>query len=218
MVFVFTLTEAKTQTRLDRSLDPRTGVWEHDVPVPNSVQEKLDARERNYDFHYLMRSIHEPSFVTSKITWNWWNLGTVKKNYVLDADVNIPIALGGKRMGLSTFHVIPRFIVRIFHDDMSIPYGPKGDDSFPVRTPSTIPGLAWYFTFKSLWESGQNDHANYFFGIYAFHHSNGQDGDEIYPDNTVNIYNGSFGEQVVFDFTFFGFTRITDFNDDPWQN
>jgi hypothetical protein len=168
-----------------------------------------------------MLNVHPPSTLSgggiTSYTFN--TLGYDKKNFILDANLQVPIALGGKRWGLNTIHVIPQFVVRIFDDDPNVPIVPYGDRSLPVRTPSAMPGIAYYFSPKRWWnpdrtwdrlivrenrkqnikDSTVGD--NRYFGFYAFHHSNGQDGPEVANDS-VNIYNGNFGEQVVFEFIY----------------
>lgn len=170
--------------------------------VATSVTNRMQWRKENYAFHRTMRMLQEPSTVTSFTTWTRNKLGYDKKNFVLDADVQMPISFGGKRWGLNEIQVIPKFLVRIFRDDPAVPYGvhPKGDESLPVRTPSAMPGLAYYRSFRNWW----NNHAFplKFIGLYAYHHSNGQDGPELEIINgqkQVNVYNGNFSEDLVFE-------------------
>jgi hypothetical protein len=149
----------------------------------------------------MMRSIQDPSTVTAFTTWTHNTLGYNKKNYVLDADVQIPISIGGKKFGLNEIQVIPRFQFRIFQDDPNVPYGPHGDESLPVRTPSAMPGLAYYRSFRSWWRNERNPLK--FVGFYAYHHSNGQDGYELDTSNgkkQVNVYNGNFSEDLIIEF------------------
>jgi hypothetical protein len=89
-----------------------------------------------------------------------------------------------------------------------------------VRTPSTIPGIAYYFSPASWWNpdrywdrklkmankhDGVHDELlgdNRYLGVYAYHYSNGQDGREIAANGAVNTYNGNYGEQVIFEFIY----------------
>ncbi len=226
-----TLSTDTTTTRLDECFDcyPFDSLFSPNKGQPdkcetcdknNIVRKRLDLRKRNLDFHETLRSIHPPSQVSggglTSIPIN--TLGYRKKNYILDANVQFPIAIGGKRFGLNSIHVIPQFKVRIFQDDPDVPFGTNGDESLPVRTPSTIPGAVYYWSFNKLWHP--NNHFSrstlkefkkdgldkpdwmrnsHYFGFYAFHHSNGQDGPQIAPNDSVNIYNGNYGEQVVFE-------------------
>mgnify|MGYP002713094106 CR=1 FL=1 len=184
------------------------------------INERLRLRARNYDFHNTLRYLQPPSLLSggTLTSYTFNNLGYDKKNFVLDANVQFPIAIGGKRFGLNTIQVIPQFKVRIFQDDENVPFGPNGDISIPVRTPSTIPGLAYYFSFDRWWDPTRRYNKelkrsfdrkdrhefrdNKYLGIYIFHHSDGQDGSEIYPNDSVNIYNGNYGEQAVFEFIY----------------
>ncbi len=169
--------------------------------VSPAVYDLIRKRGQNYDFHYVMRNLQEPSTITSFATWRFHNLGFDKKNLVLEADLQFPISIGGKRFGMNEIQVIPRFQVRIFANDRSWPYGTKGDISLPVRTPSEMPGLAYYHGFRNWW---LNDRIPLqFIGLYVYHHSNGQDGDEIdttHNNKRINLYNGNFSEDVIFEF------------------
>lgn len=167
---------------------------------PQAVANRIQWRKENYAFHRTMRMMQEPSTVTLFTTWTRNDLGYDKKNFVLDADVQIPISFGGKRWGLNEIQVIPKFLVRIFRDDPNVPYGvqPKGDASLPVRTPGAMPGLAYYRSFRSWWTN--NSFPLKFIGLYAYHHSNGQDGYELDTTNgrkEVNVYNGNFSEDLI---------------------
>ena len=184
------------------------------------LNERLRIRKRNFNFHKTLRYIQPPSTLSGGTITSYTinTLGYDKKNFVLDADVQFPIAIGGKRFGLNTIQIIPRFKVRIFQDDQNVPFGVAGDTSLAVRTPSTIPGIAYYFSFNRWWDPTRRyDRAlknefprnerhefrdNKYLGVYIFHHSNGQDGNEIAPNDSVNIYNGNYGEQVVFEFIY----------------
>ncbi len=144
------------------------------------------------------------SFLPLGITYNL-DRNLQKKMFILDADIRTPIALGGKkwyweRLELfNAFHVIPRFQVRIFQND------PKFDDrSTPVRTPSYMPTIKYFITQKKLWNTERK--TKYFFSVELFHHSNGQDGAEFTKDSIINVYNGNFGENLVFEFAINGST------------
>ncbi len=188
--------------------DSRPACFEEEKDKP--VYTRVTRRARNYDFHQTLRKIQEPSTVTSFLTHTENSLGLDKKNFVLDADVRIPFTMGGKRFGLSSIHILPAFKVRIFQDDNfeneSVRYGDiygvNGDSSLAVRTPSTIPGFAYFFSFDRFW-STDYEKPNAYAGIIGYHSSNGQDGPEFYPtDSSVNIYNGNFGEQWVWEFAY----------------
>lgn len=163
-----------------------------------------DVWQKN-DFHEIMRIIANPSTNSAFSNVRWVTDGYQKKPFVLDSDINIPIAI--KIPGyFSTIHIIPRFKFRIFQNDLDFPYQ-NGDQSLPVRTPSAMPGIAYYFTTKKAWDGSATSSLlrNKYFGIYAYHHSNGQDGPEIDTANdNVNLYNGNFSEGLVFEFIWGG--------------
>jgi hypothetical protein len=65
------------------------------------------------------------------------------------------------------------------------------DKSFPVRTPSYMPGGTFYFKLN-------RDTAHYkYLSVALFYHSNGQDGLPLNPDGSINTYNGNFGTNFV---------------------
>jgi hypothetical protein len=64
--------------------------------------------------------------------------------------------------------------------------------SMPIRTPSFEPGTTLFFN------PFGHDPDNYkYFSIGIFHHSNGQDGDALNPDRSVNLRNGNFTTNFV---------------------
>jgi hypothetical protein len=169
-----------------------------------SISKAINKRISSYNFHYTLRKIHEPSTVSSFSNWNIYNLGYQKKNFVLDGDLNTPIAIQGpQKFGLNTLHIIPRFKFRIFQNDENFPFGNNGDQSLPVRTPSAMPGIAYYWSSFNWWtQKANNLLRNKYLGLYVYHHSNGQDGIELDSVNIgeINTYNGNFGENLVFEF------------------
>lgn len=180
-------------------------------------------RQLHIDFHKSMNSLRRPSTISSLTNFRHHIHGYQKKPFIMDGDLNLPIAIKGPKWGktLHTFQVIPRFQFRIFQNDEDFPYG-KGDTSNPVRTPSAMPGFAWYMTLTNLWEDSHDPINDYkhdiYWGIYAYHHSNGQDGEELdisLPNTTrVNLYNGNFGEQLVFEPTIGGRIHFVSTPDD----
>ena len=188
--------------------------------INNAINQRNDA----LDFYNLLVDISEPSTLSifTNYTYNINNYS--KKPFILDANLQIPIALGGKKWisngrMLHSLHVIPQFKVRIFMNDRNAPGDPygiiQGDESLPVRTPSYIPRLTYYFTWRNLFRDstqhgpGSIYNRSLFFGFSAFHHSNGQDGPEFYDDPSINVsnaeygdinvYNGNFGENLAFE-------------------
>ena len=161
-------------------------------------------RLKSYNFYRTLLKVSAPTdiyfpFLDIRKTYN----GPQKKPFILNADVKTPIGLGGYRWGLWSVHVIPQFKVRIFQDDNSFAQGfLKGDESAPVRTPSYMPRITVFKTFENWWQP--KEILSQYIGFSAFHHSNGQDGQEFFPDGTINIYNGNFGEQVAFELIYGG--------------
>ena len=66
------------------------------------------------------------------------------------------------------------------------------DNSLPVRTPSFNPGLRTY-----LWWNTNHTAPLYYASIGLHHYSNGQDGEALMPDGTVNTRTGSFSTNYV---------------------
>lgn len=93
--------------------------------VKNSLQNLgllglINDRERNLKFYKTLTLISEPSTLSclSDITINE-NPYRQKKPFILNADVQTPVTLGGKRWGLNTIQVIPQIKIRIFNNDNS---------------------------------------------------------------------------------------------------
>lgn len=172
----------------------------------------LQRRNNTASFRNTLEMIAEPSTISGAGITEWNTSG--KKSYVLHADIQMPIALGGKRYSfggrgkgywMNTLQAIPQFKVRIFRDDAV-----WGDSSLPVRTPSYLPRLTYFGAPSGLHNVYQRSNMEYehlhFLGISVYHHSNGQDGAEFRGDS-VNIYNGNFSENAVFQFLVGGYYR-----------
>lgn len=156
----------------------------------------LDDRFQALSFYNTMNMIAEPStisFIGTDYTWHRVRADR-KKIFLLNADICTPISIGGKKWKRNTIQVIPQFKVRIFQNDIIS----HNDRSNPVRTPSYLPGITYYFSCNKGFKSFENERSGgWYFGVRAFHHSNGQDGNEFNADGTINVYNGNFGEQLV---------------------
>lgn len=171
----------------------------------------FSQRNTTVDFYQKQIFFSEPSLL-SPIFFDY-NTDD-KKPFVLHSDVRLPIGLGGPRWSsrkknesfwMSYVEVLPAFKVRIFQNDPA-----KGDTSIPVRTPSLMAGISYIGTSNKWWnkpiaydEDSNACTVSHYIGLTAYHHSNGQDGSELI-DNQVNLYNGNFGEQVVFKFFYGG--------------
>ncbi len=169
------------------------------------ILDYLNEDEDVKNFHQYLRSVQTPSQFSMLSNLRIVTLGQNKKPFLLDADWRLPLSVFGfKKFGYHSFQIIPWFKFRIFQDDKNAHYG-IGDFSRPVRTPSAMPGVAWYWTLPSWWQKKPS--ADFFkhkyIGIYAFHHSNGQDGPTIIRGNgglIINQYNGDFSQDIVFEF------------------
>lgn len=180
-----------------------------------SLHPLLTRRNNTLHFRNTLELISEPSTISGAGLTEYNSGG--KKSYILHADIQMPIALGGKRYSfggsgnkfywMNTIQAIPQFKVRIFQNDVA-----WGDSSLPVRTPSYLPRISYFGAPSCLWhysvdgDTVEHEHF-YFMGASVYHHSNGQDGTEFRGDS-VNIYNGNFGENAVFQFLIGGHYRI----------
>ena len=174
---------------------------------PDDIYRILDNRKEALNFFETTLMVSEPttiSFYGLDYTVNT-NYAQQKKPFVLNANIQTPIGFGGKKWIIAgnymhALHVIPQFKVRIFNNDSV-----KNDVSMPVRTPSYMPRVTYFFTTRKLMETEKTETtASHFFAVSAFHHSNGQDGDEFDADGDINTYSGNFGEQIAFEFRYYG--------------
>ncbi|MEP5610655.1 MAG: hypothetical protein ABJP45_00325 [Cyclobacteriaceae bacterium] len=168
--------------------------------IPTFVPEFAEIgllRFKANNFYHKLIQITEPGVLSS--LWDLNENSSDKKSYILHGDIYFPIGMGGYgwKIGnkfIHTLQLIPQVQVRILRDDASL-----GDSSLPVRTPSFIPRLVWNFSTSDLWNYHEMKWS--FYGaLSAFHHSNGQDGNEFNPNGSINTYNGNFGEDVAFEF------------------
>jgi hypothetical protein len=160
----------------------------------------VEKRETNLEFYKTQNLITEPGTLSggyvTDFTFNS-DPRLQKKPFVLNGDIILPITFGGKRWGLNSLQFIPQVKIRILRTDKS-----RGDSSLPVRTPSYLPTLVYYFSCKK-WQQNINNRRRFYFGaLKAFHHSNGQDGNEFDTLGNINTYNGNFSENAVFEVLF----------------
>ncbi len=165
-------------------------------------------------FFEELQVVSTPSTVSGTGVTNWAfypDTARYKKSFILNADINTPIALGGrgwhgKRGFVSCIHLTPQFKIRILAEDHA-----QSDKSLPVRTPSYLPRVTYYGS-PRCWMEKRPQMIQYF-GLMAFHHSDGQDGHEFidslnilpgYAIGETNKYNGNFGENAVFEFMYGG--------------
>ncbi len=95
-----------------------------------------------------------------------WFEGNLMPNFNLRKSKN------SRLMGVLT----PQIIIRMFQER-----------SYPVRTPSYIPQVTAYYLLNDC----ENPRKISLFGRIA-HHSNGQDGDFLLPDSSINLQSGDF--------------------------
>ena len=161
---------------------------------------KFNLQKRNLDFFERVVSFSTVSWVSLPYTDLGYKDG--KSPYLLSADVSPHFNIGGENTPV-TLQITPRYKVRILWDDL-----PEGDSSWPVRTPSYMPGAslfipvshspfkrARHYTMAPDLENSYRD--LHYIGLAVFHHSNGQDGNEIQPDGKYNTYNGNFSTNFV---------------------
>lgn len=165
-----------------------------------SLEAVLDRRARGVDFRKSIHLISNPSMISVKASDQAIQLDKAyqKKDYILNLDARVPVTIGGKRWsrksGVHSFQLFPEFKVRIFNDDPAF-----NDTSLPVRTPSYMGGLNYFFAPSCFWKrDAETDFLKFkYVSLQGYHHSNGQDGDEFNTDGSINVYNGNFGEQIV---------------------
>lgn len=104
---------------------------------------------------------------------------------------------GAGRNYVLTGHIVPHYYVFPKDWRIGLVITPAvrvrimDNESFPVRTPSYIPGGTLYFKLN-------RDTAHYkYLSIGAFHHSNGQDGEPLNTDGSINTINGNFGTNYI---------------------
>jgi hypothetical protein len=164
--------------------------------IQQGIDTVITSRNNALTFFSTMSLLAEPTTISFKFTDYTYSINRhdQKLPYILNADICTPIPIGGKKWKYNTLQILPQFKVRIFANDTMN----HDDRSQPVRTPSYLPGITYYFSCKKRFHV--NDAAGvhgWYFGLRAFHHSNGQDGEEYNADGSLNVYNGDFGEQLV---------------------
>lgn len=163
------------------------------------VEEKLQNDELYKSFSNSLHSFVDPSTISGSRFFDYHS--GIKKAFLFNGNFNIPYTISsekllvGKNKGYyQVCQFIPEIKVRIFQNDPLY-----NDKSKPVRTPSYIPKISYFFSHQKLWIKERK--IKLFAGISALHHSNGQDGWEFdNNDSLINIYNGSFSESLYFQF------------------
>ena len=120
-----------------------------------------------------------------------------------DSYITLPTDFGNIEPLMFEANVNPSFVVRERKDSKilalltpQIIIRMYNEESYPVRTPSYIPQISFYYL------ANKADPLNYlvFFGKIA-HHSNGQDGSFYNEDSTINLQSGNFATNF-FEFGF----------------
>lgn len=174
------------------------------APEKLVVDNVVRRRESNQRFLQQTINYTVPSYATIPYIGA---LGEPKTPYILTADIMPHFVFGGPRSPLA-IHFTPRFKVRLMTNKGS-------DSSFPVRTPSYMPGATVYIKLRRFL-SEYNTHY-YFASVSFFHHSNGQDGDEYKldtPTNTykINTYNGNFSTNYIEGAVYYRYRKMREFN------
>ena len=108
---------------------------------------------------------------------------------IFEANVNPSFIIRKRKDSKLMAILTPQIIIRMFNEE-----------SYPVRTPSYIPQISFYYL------ANKKEALDYLvlFGKIA-HHSNGQEGDFYNADNTINLQSGSFATN----FLEFGFLKTS---------
>ena len=118
----------------------------------------------------------------------FFDLGSPKKYYILSGDIIPEFIIASSKIPV-VLQLTARYKVRVFHNNIA-----AGDSSFPVRTPSFMPGATLYIPLDLI--NGTTPNIRYL-GLAYFHHSNGQDGPEFKNDGSFNLYNGNFSTNYI---------------------
>lgn len=162
----------------------------------DSLNYLLVSRKNAVHFRNTLELISEPATLSGTRFFDYHS--GIKKTYLFNGDFQLALTVGGPkyRSGkkirfVHALQFIPSTRVRLFQNDTTFQ-----DKSKPVRTPSFYPRVYYFFSPEKLWNT--TNKYNFYFGIGAAHHSNGQDGTEFVDfTDTVNIYNGSFSESLI---------------------
>lgn len=142
--------------------------------LSNLFSQEIDSIAQKKSYIHLYKENAELSY-TSPLS----EIGAPSKYIISGKLTTTYLLLGAPNLPIS-FAVIPEFTVRV-----------RDEQSAGVRTPSFKLGGT---TFIRL---NQNEKA-YKYAEFSFtHHSNGQDGEAINPDGSVNTYNGNFSTNYL---------------------
>ncbi|MBD0778399.1 hypothetical protein HPE56_11395 [Maribacter sp. ANRC-HE7] len=141
-------------------------------------------------FYFLAQVIH------AQINDSLPNLDLAKIAQVNQSDsyITFPTDIGNMEPLMFEANVNPSFVIREQKDShlmavltSQITIRMYNEESYPVKTPSYIPQITFYYL---MGDKNLEDHYT-FFGKFA-HHSNGQDGNFYNTDGNINVQNGNF--------------------------
>jgi hypothetical protein len=172
--------------------------------------------------HYLYKQIYQwnapLSYVAPPLTDVTLGRGATHRTYWVSADINPNIFILMEEKRFFALNIQPRYVVRgLWTHAYSPRYGKHLDwKSMPVRTPSYLPMITAYFTFKCFTKNSFPKFLNQnvtstrkvdksfkelkytYISASIFHNSNGQDSSNVSPElrkkyeRVMNIQNGNF--------------------------
>lgn len=148
------------------------------------ARKKAFNKISNYNF--LQQTLNYAAL--SHICPPGFDRGSPKGWYILSADIIPQFVIGGEWTRF-TAHLTARYKVRILHNN-----NVAGDSSLPVRTPSFMPGATLYY---ALHRTPPEIKSLNYVSLSFFHHSNGQDGNELNENGDLNLYNGNFSTNYL---------------------
>ncbi len=149
---------------------------------------------KTYILFLFLWSIHFAFSQEDNDTIPQLNLYKVALVNQIDSYITFPTDIGNIEPLMFEANVNPSFVIRERKDSKilalltpQIIIRMYNEESYPVRTPSYIPQISFYYL------ANKTDALKYlvFFGKIA-HHSNGQDGSFYNQDNTINLQSGNF--------------------------
>jgi len=163
---------------------PAVSTFAQETEAEALARKKAFNKISNYNF--LQQTLNYAAL--SYVCPPGFDRGSPKGWYILSADIIPQFVIGGEWTRF-TAHLTARYKVRILHDDKI-----AGDSSLPVRTPSFMPGATLYY---ALHRTPPETKSLNYVSLSFFHHSNGQDGNELNENGDLNLYNGNFSTNYV---------------------
>jgi hypothetical protein len=139
----------------------------------------------------IIKSNYDPSYFSllGALELDRKNFKKQWNAYLFETDFNYSII----------FNNLPKsywncFFAGYFDITMKIPLRMYMEYSMPVKTPSFMPRLTYYFWFKRLNDPSDN---LLYFSIMLSHHSNAQKGNFYNDDGTLNVETGNFSTNYL---------------------